>query len=105
MKEKFSHWACKTHNCSSFNMNNLVRHSMPWCDIVTSAKYLSKPKTIGGYNGDVSRKYYPDWIEYCQRKVKEKQDKENWVRQVELLNKDIESYQQTHINKYIDKMI
>jgi len=103
MKRKFPHWECKTHEpCSSFNMNNLVRHSMPWCDIVTSTKYLTKPNTIGGRNGDVSRKYYPDWIAYCQKKVDEKQEREGWKRQVEELDKDISSYQQTHINKYID---
>jgi len=102
MRTKFSHWRCETHDCSSFNFNNLTRHMMPWCDIKKSERYPSKPRTIGGYHGDVSRKYFADWIDYCKKKELDKIKEISWKRQVEKLNEYLETHEQTNINKYLE---
>jgi len=63
----FTRWICRKHNCGSYNFNNLGRHEMPWCDIVTEdTAGIIRPKTFGGYNGDVSRHYFKDWILYSR---------------------------------------
>ena len=79
MKQKFNKWKCKIHNCSSYNFNSLGRHETPWCII---EKFVTvgviKPKTTGGYNGDLSRKFLKDWTEYCKRKQQWGEDIDKW---------------------------
>lgn len=68
MSRRVLFWECKFHKCGSCNFNNLVKHETPWCEIVTkSATKPFKPRTWGGFNGDVSRKYLKDWLDYCRR--------------------------------------
>lgn len=55
----FLRWVCKIHKCGSYNFNNLIRHEMDNCDIENEETVgIIKPKTFGGYNGDVSRKWW-----------------------------------------------
>mgnify|MGYP001365287061 CR=1 FL=1 len=68
-KHKWQRWICKTHDCGSYNFGNLVRHEMPWCEIVyESSVMLKKPKTFGGMNGDVGRHHFKDWQSFCVEK-------------------------------------
>jgi len=85
---KVAYWECKTHECGSTKFTNLSRHAWDGCDIV---KKTGIPPTntwhnegLGGFNGDVSRKFYRDWDKYCLDKQQMKQKKDNWVKQYEL---------------------
>ncbi len=69
----FERWICTVHNCGSYNFNRLGAHEMPWCDIITEVTIgVIKPKTFGGYNGNVNRHYFRDWQEHCKKKDMEK---------------------------------
>ena len=64
-KEIFSRWTCTTHKCGSYNYNMLLRHETPWCKIGEQSTIgIVKPKTYGGYNGDLSRKFLKDWNDF-----------------------------------------
>ena len=55
----FLRWKCLTHACGSYNFNNLNRHEMHDCKVIREETVgIVKPKTYGGHNGDVSRKWY-----------------------------------------------
>lgn len=61
-------WKCLVHNCGSYNFNNMDRHEMPWCKIITEQTVgVILPGTFGGYNGNLSRQYFKDWHEHCLR--------------------------------------
>jgi len=80
-----SYWECKTHECGSTKFNNLSRHEWEACTIVK--KNGEPPKntwhnsTIGGLNGDVSRKFYKDWDKLCLERQQREQKKQNWIKQ------------------------
>ncbi len=59
----FSRWRCTEHDAGSYNFNNMHRHIIDdLCVIVIEDTVgVIKPKTFGGYNGDVSRKFLPEW--------------------------------------------
>lgn len=55
----FSRWVCKTHNCGSYNFNLVGKHEMDNCDITREDTVgVVKPKTFGGRNGDLHRKWW-----------------------------------------------
>ena len=81
------YWECLTHGCGSTNFNNLTRHEWEECDI---RKKNGQPEINtwhdeekGGLNGDVSRKFYKDWDKLCVEKQQKNQVKNNWFRQYE----------------------
>ena len=64
-KPIFPRWRCNVHKCGSYNFNMLIRHETPWCEISTEHTVgVVKPKTFGGYNGDLSRKFLKDWNDF-----------------------------------------
>ena len=72
-------WVCNTHHCGSYNFGQLGRHEMPWCDIVKEHTIgIIKPKTYGGFNGDVSRNWFTDWHEYVNRHNINKKTIKTW---------------------------
>jgi len=56
----FARYICKTHNCGTYNVGNMTnRHEMKDCDIVIQITLgIIRPATFGGYNGDISKKYF-----------------------------------------------
>lgn len=55
----FTRWKCLTHKCGSYNFTNLHRHLMNNCEIIEEKTLgIVRPKTYGGYNGDVSRHFF-----------------------------------------------
>ena len=100
---KFSYWWCEKHQCGSFNFNNLSRHEMPFCDIRKDVRYLHKPRTIGGHNGDVSRKYYKDWDEYCVVLQQKKLRTVTWKKQVEANEENVDYYRKLY-QKFMEKL-
>ncbi len=86
-------WVCLTHECGSCNFNNLSRHEWEACDI---RKKTGRPPSNtwhdprkGGLNGDVSRKFYPDWERLCRERQRGAQKIENWKRQLALHEENI----------------
>lgn len=64
-KQIWNRWVCNTHKCGSYNYNMLIRHETPWCEIVDQETVgIVKPKSFGGHNGDLSRKWLKDWNDY-----------------------------------------
>lgn len=55
----FTQYICKTHKCGTPNVNQLSKHLMSDCQIYEKVLPMwHKPKTFGGHNGDISRKYF-----------------------------------------------
>jgi len=85
---KVAYWECLTHECGSTKFNNLARHSWDACSIQKKVGQLQKNTwhnaTIGGLNGDVSRKFYKDWDKLCLEGQQRGQKKIIWARQLEL---------------------
>lgn len=76
----FTRWRCLTHNCGSYNFNNLNRHETSTCDIISEQTVgVIKPKTFGGYNGDLSRKFLKDWNENLRLKQIEAHQLQKWT--------------------------
>lgn len=75
---------CNVHRCSTYNMNMMGSHEMPWCDIVSVETVgIQYPKTkydpaLGGMNGNIGRHYYRDWEIYCQQKDKMIHAEKRW---------------------------
>lgn len=88
------YWECLTHGCGSTKFNNLSRHAWGACTIVKKVGKLQKntwhDSSIGGLNGDVSRKFYRDWDRYCLEKQQRTQKKENWVKQYEAHEENVD---------------
>lgn len=81
----FTRWVCKKHKCGSYNFNQLLRHEMPWCDIITEDTVgVIKPKTFGnpGGKGDLNRDKFPDWVEYSRRNDVDLHKMVSWNRYV-----------------------
>jgi hypothetical protein len=63
----------------------MAKHEMPWCDIVSvETNGIIKPKTkyepsLGGCNGDISRKHYRDWEIYSQQRDKMVNAEKRWA--------------------------
>lgn len=88
-----NYWECLTHACGSTNFNNLSRHEWEDCDIrKRSGKLLQNTwhnDKIGGLNGDISRKFYPSWIGRCREIEKSNLKIENWKRQANILESNV----------------
>ena len=55
----FTQYVCRTHNCGTCNINQMARHIMDECDTYERViPHWHKPRTFGGYNGDINRRYY-----------------------------------------------
>ena len=64
----FSRWRCLTHYCGSYNFNQLGRHSINGCDIVKENTVgIIKPKTYGGFNGDLGRGFIKEYLEMLRQ--------------------------------------
>jgi len=105
---KFHYWKCITHECGSFKFNNLNRHSMPWCEIQDGYSLLNDHNTwhnekIGGLNGDVSRKFYPDWDRYCLELNQQKQRALGWAKQVEANEENVD-YHREKLRRFMEKL-
>lgn len=75
----FGRWRCITHDAGSYNYNQLLRHEIDSCDIITEYTVgIVKPKTFGGFNGDISRQYLPEYIEDIQKKELERAALQKW---------------------------
>ena len=83
---KVAYWECLTHECGSTKFNNLTRHAWEACNISKKMGQCRTStwhnKSIGGLNGDVSRKFYREWDKFCLDKQQMYQKKDNWVRQL-----------------------
>jgi len=76
----FNRWRCITHDCGSYNFNQLVRHEIPTCDITTEETVgVIKPKTFGGKNGDLGRAFIPDHQESIRQKQKDESKITKWL--------------------------
>ena len=81
-------WICLTHDCGSYNFNTLGRHEMPWCDIVKEHTIgIIKPKTFGGFHGDLGRNNFRDWHEYSNRHNINKKTIESWRERQKLIGR------------------
>ena len=79
----FERWICLTHNCGSYNFNMKGRHEIESCNIITEVTVgIIKPKTFGGYNGNVSRHYLPEWQEAARRNDLEKHALTKWNKYI-----------------------
>jgi len=103
MKGKYAYWWCELHQCGSFSFNNLSRHEMPFCDIQKDYRYLHKPSTIGGYKGDVSRKYYKDWDEYCVMLQHKKLRPSMWKKQIEANEENVD-YNKKRFQDFVNRL-
>ncbi len=75
----FTKWHCRTHNCGAYSMNALCRNEWDACDIeYENTVGVIRPKTYGGYNGDLGRHHFAEWQEELQRKDKRKHAIANW---------------------------
>ena len=75
----FTKWHCKTHNCGSYNMNALNRHYWDSCDIdYENTVGVIKPKSYGGFNGDLGRDNFKEWQLELKQKDKRKHAISNW---------------------------
>lgn len=55
----FTRYRCTKHNIGTYNINRLSKHEMRDCVIVSETTLgIIRPATYGGYNGDISRKYF-----------------------------------------------
>lgn len=64
----FYRYICTVHKCGTYNVNVMARHEMPWCNVEKEATVgVVKPKTFGGYNGNITKHYFPDWTEHVRR--------------------------------------
>ncbi len=55
----FIRYICRTHKCSTYNLNQWRRHVTPDCEIDEEQTLgVVKPKTVGGFNGDINKRYY-----------------------------------------------
>jgi len=77
------------HGCGSYSFTNLWRHEISNCVLsIEETVGVVRPKTYGGFHGDVSKHYLPDfekqvrdkqlqdsrlqqWIHYREKKMKE----------------------------------
>jgi len=87
----FTRWRCLTHNCGSYSTGNFTHHVWDECEIVYEDTVgIVKPKTFGGFNGDVSRKHFPEWKKYTNKKVNRLQKIKAWKEysEQEQLRKD-----------------
>jgi hypothetical protein len=76
----FNRWRCITHECGSYNFNTLLRHEINSCNIVIERTCgIIKPKTFGGYNGDLSRGYIPEYREQIREKEIERSQMNKWI--------------------------
>ncbi len=59
----FNRWRCTEHNVNAYDFNQLHRHCIDEiCNIITEQTVgVIKPKSFGGYHGDLSRKFLPEW--------------------------------------------
>lgn len=63
----------------SYNFNNLLRHEIDNCDVVVEQTVgVIRPKTFGGYNGDVSRHNIKEYVVACRQQEMEKHKIEQW---------------------------
>lgn len=102
------YWECTYHKCGSSKFNNLARHEMPWCQIEKREGNLKQntwhDPVLGGFNGDVSRKFYRDWDKYCLERQQQTQKKENWARQLSAHEDFIEDItERRNRRSYFDK--
>ena len=74
----FRRWRCLEHECGSYNFDSLRKHEISSCNVtVEETVGVVKPKTFGGFNGNVARHYLPEF----QREVREKQIQESRLQQ------------------------
>ena len=91
----FTRWRCTTHDCGSYNFNQLVRHEVSSCDIIRENTVgVIKPKSFGGYNGDLGRAYIKEY----QDGLREKQIQDNVLK--DWLKYREKSYRETYRHKY-----
>ena len=65
----FLRWRCLTHECGSYNFTQLVRHEISSCEIIREETVgVVKPKTFGGYKGDLGRSHIPEYLEEIRQK-------------------------------------
>ena len=60
----FLRWRCLTHGCGSYNFNQLIRHEIHSCEIIREQTVgVVKPKSFGGYKGDLGRGHIKEYQE------------------------------------------
>jgi len=73
----FSRWRCLTHDCGNYNFNNMIRHEIDSCDIISEETVgVVRPKSFGGFGGDTSRRYLQEY----QDQVRDQQINESKVQ-------------------------
>lgn len=91
----FPRWRCIEHDCGSYSFSNLSNHQIDSCIILREETVgVVRPKTWGGFNGNVSRHYMKEWINECRNKQME----ENKILQWILYRKKM--IKRKYINKY-----
>ena len=105
---KYTYWSCKLHECGSFKFNHVMRPEMPWCEIVKGYTRPNGNKTwynpeIGGLNGDISRKFFPDWDKFCLEKQQKLLRKDQWVRQVQANDANVDYHTQKY-RKFVEEL-
>ena len=78
----FTQWHCETHKCGSYKSKQFDRHYMLNCIITTTdTEGYVTPKTYGGCNGDLHRKYF--------NQLKPEIDiiEERWIKKIKNIHK------------------
>jgi len=67
----FVRYICKTHECGTYNVNVMYnKHAIDSCVIVTQETLgIVNPATFGGFNGDISRKFFLGVNEMLRLKI------------------------------------
>lgn len=75
----WNRWRCVTHDCGSYNFNSLIRHEIHSCKILTESTVgIIKPKTFGGFHGDLGRGYLHDFQEELRYKQSQESALKKW---------------------------
>lgn len=76
----FLRWRCLTHECGSYNFSQLVRHDIDSCEIIREETVgIIKPKSFGGYKGDLGRTYISEYQEEIRSKQKNESKLQKWL--------------------------
>lgn len=78
----FTQYICKTHKCGTCKISQIGRHKMWNCEIIErEIPHWHKPKTFGGHNGDINRRYFVTDVDVKIKLMK------NWRDMIVILRK------------------
>ena len=107
MKQELQHlpiflrWRCLTHECGSYNFCQLVRHDIDSCEIIREETVgVIKPKSFGGYKGDLGRTYIAEYHDEIRQKQKSESKLQQWLTWRAKKLREIYRYKKRFANTY-----